>query len=1647
MEKTIILILVFIFAIAYADLNYLPFGNKLDILATKNKNLTKNYDILKDTTRICITDSVCNCKTIATQYCNLNKNSTTFCYEQQLKTCNKKCEESRRCYGLSCKNAGARHCRKIAKKHCEKFADSSDYDDCIKRKTKCCKRSEMGTCKKARRIYSYRQTCEVESHKKCSQFKGKTQCQCLSQSRKECVEHKIKIYTQKIRTYFNCRESSRMLCSHKSCGFEYRSCLKKERALCEPVCERKSRELCNEQTNGPCYDEEKRKCIDKWSKNYCKERANLKCFNDNNCITRELEKCKEDLPKCMKNSTICDDKNECTIDICHPRKGCIRKPRNCDDNDRCTSEHCDKVLGCVYKRKTCNDNKLCSTDTCDPTSGKCIFTFNKRNSCKCNTGPCQTNEDCKEWGRYEKLELSCQKAICDNDVGACVAVQKKKKCAEKCKRTCFPYDACDIAKCVLNEVGDYDCVHSQRICDDHKKCTKDSCDPRVGCIFKAKESKKCPPHPLCDSTSDCIQWGIDKKLSEKCQKSYCDIDLGICKATVSNLNCTLEKCLKHCKPNHQCETTKCITEENGTFCKKTPIICDDKKSCTTDTCDPIEGCKFKYEVSELCPRGQECNCHHDCISWGISQNLKDQCKKPVCDLKLGACKAVPLNIKCKTDLEKCQEDCFPEHKCDRSFCALDDSNTLSCMHFRKSCDDNKQCTKDSCDKELGCTHTYEVSEDCPKNAQCDVDSDCMKWSFENNLSKTCMKAVCDVSKGACKAVKKNKLCVSKEDCEASCKAQNRCDTAKCQLDFITGNYVCNLVQKSCDDGKSCTLDYCDRETEKCTHKFTSSVEGCSSPCNTTRDCKEWGITENLKENCRRPKCDMETGSCKSVPIKSNRCSEMKSCKKSCIPRTLCETAKCEYDEKLGSAKCVYSPLVCDDKKKCTDDTCAIDVGCVYTYQISKNCPFGGQCSSDLDCHKWAKENKLEDKCEVAQCNLEYGKCVSVPSLDRTCVNKKECESKCKPKNACESVKCVKKEDKSVTCEVQINTCNDNKVCTKDTCDPKTGKCSNTYTVNETCTINGYCEKNLDCVQWGINLDRCQTAVCDNLLGTCKAVPNQKTCTKKTCNKLCPPRNKCEKSACRYDVNNQIVCEFKERNCDDKIKCTADSCEPTIGCVRVFDKTIEGCNTPKCKEKSDCMTWARDNELLDKCKDAICDESTSTCKAVLVNNEKCNPYLNLCKKECVPKDACESAICVVDALTNKYECQRRSLKCNDNNNCTLNVCDPQRGCTFPYVVSEECPKYCKKDEECSSWGLSKNLTLSCKVAVCDISTTSCKIKDDPNKDCKDIEKVCKSKCKPKDSCHLSECVRNYNNKNQYECIQTKKVCDDKKTCTHDSCNEDKGCVFDFKYSNTCLKPCDKDLDCQSWAESNKLKEKCELGVCDLESGSCKAIRGPQTDTCKGSNNCDSSKDCPQSKFGTLCCVENGLKKCCDNECKVDTDCKAIDFNGWGYCKTKESGKKVCEFKDKCTRNLDCNDNNPCTKDVCVLDYGFCKNIPRCTDNSECTTDICLPSNNKKGYTCKNPSKVCTDDKTLLDKNFDLLSPGKKNSWLGQCSHIDGCVTCVVNSQCDDNNGCTADSCENKLCVHKPLDNEWCDPKLKGSKLNYISISDLKNKKKN
>lgn len=116
--------------------------------------------------------------------------------------------------------------------------------------------------------------------------------------------------------------------------------------------------------------------------------------------------------------------------------------------------------------------------------------------------------------------------------------------------------------------------------------------------------------------------------------------------------------------------------------------------------------------------------------------------------------------------------------------------------------------------------------------------------------------------------------------------------------------------------------------------------------------------------------------------------------------------------------------------------------------------------------------------------------------------------------------------------------------------------------------------------------------------------------------------------------------------------------------------------------------------------------------------------------------------------------------------------------------------------------------------------------------------------------------------------------------------------------------------------------------------------------------------------------------------------------------------------ECNVGVDCDDDNPCTTDTCLLQHcSYSSNTTACADDKDpCTADICAvgvcthPDN--KTCACKldaqcDDKNVCTDDKCVSN----------------QCVRTNNTAACT-----DDNLSCTTDVCAAGACTHK--DNGGC-----------------------
>lgn len=237
------------------------------------------------------------------------------------------------------------------------------------------------------------------------------------------------------------------------------------------------------------------------------------------------------------------------------------------------------------------------------------------------------------------------------------------------------------------------------------------------------------------------------------------------------------------------------------------------------------------------------------------------------------------------------------------------------------------------------------------------------------------------------------------------------------------------------------------------------------------------------------------------------------------------------------------------------------------------------------------------------------------------------------------------------------------------------------------------------------------------------------------------------------------------------------------------------------------------------------------------------------------------------------------------------------------------------------------------------------------------------------------------------------CNDGNACTTDACDPDSGgadvngCVH-VNNSN----PCDDGLFCNG-------SDTCGSGSCSVHTG----------DPCAGGPECGNSCN----EVGDNCfvaaatpCTDDG-NGCTNDQCDGAGAC--IHPNNNAPC----SDGNTCTTTDQCsggscvgTGALDCDDDNDCTADACnpgsgcthddvPLEGSTCDDGNTCTESDTCTGGVCggtpLPQN-------------CDDDNPCT---LDVCDTGS-----GGCLHPtaprDGFV-------CDDSSTCTqADVCQNGIC---------------------------------
>lgn len=573
---------------------------------------------------------------------------------------------------------------------------------------------------------------------------------------------------------------------------------------------------------------------------------------------------------------------------------------------------------------------------------------------------------------------------------------------------------------------------------------------------------------------------------------------------------------------------------------KAKRTCDDKKMCTSDSCDQSLSCQFVPQPgfcddSDACTEGDLC-VGADCIAGNpIDCTDNNPCTEDYCDPKVGCINQAGSKI--------CDDGnaCTEMDTCDA---------TGKCIGKPVVCDDKNQCTTDSCDLFDGCLFAPKLGNPCDDND----------------------------------------ICTASDECK---------------------NGVCQGITMVCNDNNTCTTDNCDPE-KGCQYKNKDN----GTPCDDNKPCTSADGQPDCKGDCD----SCSAGICYGKPVvcqdnnlcTNDYCDEAVGCQH--IPNTaFCnDNNPCTQNDQCTEKACVGAAVVCNDNNPCTTDSCSPASGCIFTPN-TLSCNDGNACTTN-------------DVCSNGKCG---GTLV-------------DCSAQLGGVGPCEIVLC----DPKVGCLAPIfqqdgGACDDSDACTtNDQC--FAGQCAGTPIV---CT----------------NLNACSvaTGVCDPIGGCQYAPPPGGICED---GNPCTSNDKCVAGACNAGVPTV---------CDDKNVCTNDACDPKSGCIVTN-------NMASCDDGNACTAP-------DSCQNGKCNPGpTKVCNdGNVCTSDACDPvkgctYDNLSGTACNDNNACtESDICT------SGKCGGQPIVCNDNNGCTNDSCVPSTGCVYsnangtpcndsnPCTISDQC----------------------------------------------------------------------------------------------------------------------------------------------------------------------------------------------------------------------------------------------------------------------------------------------------------------------------------------------------------------------------------------
>ena len=1316
----------------------------------------------------------------------------------------------------------------------------------------------------------------------------------------------------------------------------------------------------------------------------CKKTLSLEgldCISADKCVVQAA--CNGQ-GKCVGSQLSCDDKQPCTDDSCEPKWGCKHEARpdgsdckgatclpagkclagvcgganpcSCAQDADCVpfddGNLCNGVLACVKGPAggTCAPkagsavvcaptSQPCAANQCDVATGACKLTAVAEGAACDDGDACTVKDACNQSkcsGNTLKCDLGdpCRIYVCDKVFGCNDGPQIDGGVCND-GNPCTASDACIAGKCQGKNVA----------CEDGNPCTVDLCAAGTGaCTFLVNDSAKCSDGEPCTAGDSCVDGKcVAKALAcddgDACTIDGCDGQGGCKHILVPG---------KDCDDGDPCTLTdRC--ELDGTCAGKTKA-CDDANGCTVDIC--VKGaCVVTPEIGKKCSDGDACTHTDRCDPQGACVSLPVDCDDGnPCTAVVAPCSAKSGCAIGVSDGKSCNDGdlCTIADKCAGAACQgiklpCDDGNGCTvdkcapktgCVNSQNPCDDGNDCTFDKCDPPppvgggAGCLNpVVNGFQPCSDGSKCTTGGACNGADCEAKLvpcddNNPCTEDACDAGAG----------CIHMASpATATCADGDPCAVGACD-----GKGKCIATAKVCDDDNPCTQNDC-HPTKGCF--FVPLKEGA--------DCDD-GCACTQAEQCQGGFCSGGKVICALCPKPADGGCAIYDDNNPCNGGFECRTdGPCGKVAGIsgGGGVCVDSkaPVVCDPLANgpCLKNSCQLDSGECAMKQLVNGTPcddgvpctvgdlcLGGQCGGGqpADC------SALADDCNLAACVTDPGDakgyhCVALPRSG-TAVYCNADDDGCTAHDHCLAGKCVA--GKAVDCGGIAGPC-------------ELAKCATTGPQGFTCKIEAAkdgtpCEDGQHCTSG----DTCQVGKCVTGPGTPDCGALDGACAKG----FCDPKGNGGSGACMP----KAIAENGPCNADD------NGC--TVGDLCVKGQCVPGA-WPDCTAKSSpCGLGA--------CKST--GSGTWACIATPTNELKpCEADNN----GCTQGDRCQGGACAPGPAKD------------------CSALDGGGGCTIG-----TCASLSASQAECKGVAAQPG-------TACNADDNGCTQGDQCNKDGACMNGAPVNCLAFGGTCATGQCVPDAADPDKFSCQGAAKPDGQACDADGDGCSVDDACK-----SGQCL--AGKPADCSAQSQGA-----CVVGGC-ANKGSDKYLCQPTTRP--NGTPCDADGDgctTPDACVGGGC-AKGSLKTCKEfSTLCADAWCKSGGPSAWD-CVVAPKGSwppldppQPCTPTDKpvqCPANYNCislnkeglgqcapsatiacDDGDACTAgDVCA--DGACLSGPGldCDDDNPCTLDLCLG-----GQCGHKPLKDCS---LCIDEGFDATAaPGAKpvlpSHWVSAPGRLD------------------------------------------------------------